>query len=170
MKGYGDFMRRRYGLLLLALAASSVLLFYGLRKSDDDIPLNTGNSALEMRGRQFRADVENTVLNMSKAGARRSYDLIDMCKKYFPAQTSFSDVRVMMMAARDRQDEPLWSAHNPNVPAENADKDDVGSGFSLNKTLISNSVFGVVFRPDSSEGANRKVAKIMSCGVLNTNL
>lgn len=74
------------------------------------------------------------------------------------------------MAARNNKEEPLWGAHNKNYSKGSLDINDVGSGFVLEKSLISHSVFGVVFRPGTSPESTQKVAQIMSCGVLATNL
>src|SRR5471030_398776 len=97
MKSGGIFMRSRYGLLLLALIVLGVLIFYKFRK--DDTPVDTGGSELQIRGKQFRAEVDSTFLKMSKVSAQRTYDLTDVCKKYFPTATTVSDVKVIMLAA-----------------------------------------------------------------------
>lgn len=91
MSSEDGFLRGPYGVFLLALVASGILLLYGIRRGDDGRGVvSAGESELQSSGEQFRAEVENTFLQMSKVDARRSYDLSSVCEKYFPVGISFT--------------------------------------------------------------------------------
>jgi len=174
MKGDGGLMHRRYGLIFLVLTTLCVLLFYGLREGGDDIPVNAGSSALQMRGRQFRAEVESEFLAMAKADARRTYVLTDVCSKYFPIGMPFSDVEVILLAAGTRPSKPegmiLVPDYNHSLPSDSPDRNDLGSGFVLDKSLVSNSVFEIIFRPQDMSTEPKRVGKIVDCFVRSTSL
>lgn len=139
----------------------------------DESALGTGStfSELQARGKQFRAEVESTFLKMSRADARRSYDLIDVCKKNFPIGTSFTDVKVILVAAGADAAEPLWPIYNRASPVEGSpDRNDISSGFLLDKSRVSHTIFEIFFRPNILDESHREIAKVMSCGALTTNL
>lgn len=173
MKGCGEFMRRCYSLLLLVLAVLSVLIFYGVQESDDEAVV-VGNNELEIRGRQFKAEVERGFLVMAKADARRTYVLTDICSKYFPIGMPFSDVEEILIAAGTRRSKPdgkvLVPDYNHGLPPDSPDGNDVGSGFLLDKSLVSNSVFEIIFRPQAVNSMPKKVGRIVDCFVRSTSL
>jgi hypothetical protein len=172
MKSGGIFMRSRYGLLLIALIVLGVLIFYKFRK--DDTPVDTGGSELQIRGKQFRAEVDSTFLKMSKVSAQRVYDLTEVCKKYFPVGTLFSDVEVMLVAGGALPSKPhgmiLVPSYNRGLPENSPDRNDVGGGFALDRSLVSNSIFVVIFRPQEASVTPRKIGQIIACFVRTTNL
>src|SRR5450830_946755 len=106
---------------------------------------------LQLRGKQFRIEVDSTFMKMSKADSRGHYDLMSVCEKYFPVDTSFADAEVMLLAAGThpvKSGDTIWVPdYNHRLPVDSLDKNDLGSGFVLSKSLISNALFGITFRP-----------------------
>ena len=154
---------------LLYLALTVVLCCFSLScfAIEKESYLRT-NEKLVQRGKQFRAEVDSTFLKMSKENAMRSYDLIQVCQKYIPAGTSFKDVEVILHAAG--QNGSMVPDYNHLLPPDSPDRSDVGGGFLLHKSWISNSIFLITFRPDIAQVTNKKVKQIMSCGVLTNSL
>jgi len=174
MDGYRNYVRTHYYSFLCSLIIVSCLFCSACRASDSNPNVQNAIGELQVRGKQFRAEVEATFLKMSKTNAQRTYDLIDVCNRYFPVGTSFPDVEIILVAAGTRTAKSggliLVPNYNRRLPVGSPDRNDVGSGFLLEKSWISNSIFEITFRPQDANAAPKKIGEIIGCFVRSTSL
>lgn len=127
---------------------------------------------LKLQGNKFRAEIESTFLKMSKMDARRTYDLDEICNKYFPTGISFENVKIILRAAEYGASEtslilvPLYN--HTSLSSDNPSKNDLAGGFLIEKSLMSNAIFQINFRPNISNKS--KLEKVTSCGVITASL
>lgn len=133
-----------------------------VRLSDDPL-----EKSMQVRAGAFKVELESTFLEKSKKVSQRAYDLGEVCRKYFPSGAYLSEIRMIMVAVRGRQENALWPVQT-KYSVMPANETDVASGFYLQKQFLFSSTFNIVFRLDVTD--KQKISGVVSCGVTNSGL
>ncbi|NVZ27938.1 hypothetical protein HX881_20465 [Pseudomonas gingeri] len=169
-------MKITRGMSFALVCAVSVALIWAVffRESDEDSVEVAGSGELQIKGREFKEEIQGEFKKMVNEESRRTYILTDVCNKYFSAGMLFSDIEIVMAAAGALPDkkggEILGPSFNHKLPADSPDRKDMAGGFLLEQSLVSHTLFQITFRPYGAGGEPKRLERVVDCFARSTNL
>ncbi len=119
-------------------------------------------------GKQFRQELMVEYHKQAGVRARRQYQLPELCLKYFPLNSSLVRAKEILQAAG--HEGPLFPAFNRQLPPNSTDRHDLGGGFKLFGSPISNTSFLVVFRPGQPAERQTRIESTIACVLTDVSL
>lgn len=119
-------------------------------------------------GKLFRQEVVGEYHKQAEVRAKRQYQIHELCHKYFPLDSSLDKAKEILQAAG--HEGPLYPAYNRQLPSNSIDRQDLGGGFNLFGSAISNTSFSVIFRPSQNAEKKKHIESIVSCVITDISL